>query len=77
MVILTIGTMFIHFTCMHFWDWGILRWSACETTSYEVVRDCQKFEKDCIRLRYPHDIIKGLISSGGKFTCVVMCTAHH
>jgi len=41
MVTLTTGIMFLLFTCMHFWVWGILRkWSACAPTAYEVVRVC-------------------------------------
>jgi hypothetical protein len=47
-VTLTTGIMFLLFTCMHIWVWVILRrWSACAPIAYEVVRDCQKFEKHC------------------------------
>jgi hypothetical protein len=46
MVTLTVGIMFLLFTCMQFWAWGILRrWSACAPTACEVIRDCGKFEK--------------------------------
>jgi hypothetical protein len=35
---------------MHFWVWGILWWwSECVPITYEVVRDCWKFEKHCSR----------------------------
>jgi hypothetical protein len=45
-VILTTGIMFLLFTCMYFWVCCILRWlSACAPTAYEVVHDCEKFEK--------------------------------
>jgi hypothetical protein len=38
--------MFLLFTFLLFWVWGILRrWSACAPTACEVVRDCRKFEK--------------------------------
>jgi hypothetical protein len=48
MVTLTTGIMFLLFTCVHFWVWGIVwRWSAWAPTAYEVVRDCRKFEKHC------------------------------
>jgi hypothetical protein len=37
MVPLTTGIMFLLFTCMHFWVWGVIRrWSACVPTAYEV-----------------------------------------
>jgi hypothetical protein len=48
-VTLTTGTMFLLFTCIHFSVWGILqRWFMCELTAYEVVYNCQKFEKHCL-----------------------------
>jgi hypothetical protein len=42
-VTLTIGIMFLLFTCLHFWVWGILR--RCTPTAYEMVRACWKFQK--------------------------------
>jgi hypothetical protein len=46
MVNLTTSIMFLLHTCMHFLVWGILgRWSAYAPSAYEVVSDCQKFEK--------------------------------
>jgi hypothetical protein len=48
MVTLTTGIMFLLFTCMHFWVWGILRmWFALVPTAYKVGHDCRKFEKHC------------------------------
>jgi hypothetical protein len=45
----TTGIIFLIFTYMHFWVWGILRsLSACAPTAYEVVRDFRKFEKHCL-----------------------------
>jgi hypothetical protein len=52
MVTLTTGIMFLLFTCMHFWVWGIFAkevGSASAPTVCEVVRDCRKFEKHCSR----------------------------
>jgi hypothetical protein len=50
MVTLTTGIMSLLFSCMHFWVWRILqRWSACGTTVCEVVHDCRKFEKHCLK----------------------------
>jgi hypothetical protein len=49
MVTLTTVIMFILFTCMHFWVWGILwRLFARAMTAYEVVSDCRKLEKHCL-----------------------------
>jgi hypothetical protein len=46
MVTLTTGIMFLLFTCMYLWVWGILRqWSACAPTACEEVSNCRKFEK--------------------------------
>jgi hypothetical protein len=40
------GIMFLLFTCMHNWLWGILRrWSACAPTACELVSDWRKSEK--------------------------------
>jgi hypothetical protein len=47
-VSLTTCIIFLLFTCMHFWVWGILwknLWSMCTPTAYDVVRDSRKFEK--------------------------------
>jgi hypothetical protein len=50
MATLTTRIMFLLFTCMRFWVWGILRrWLECSPTAYEVVRDCRKFEKLWVR----------------------------
>jgi hypothetical protein len=47
MVTLTTGIMFLLFSCMHYWMWGILQqWSTCAPTAYEVVWNCWKFEQD-------------------------------
>jgi xanthine/uracil permease len=51
MVTLATGIMFLLFTCMHFWGWEILRWTACAPTAYEVNRDCRKFEKHWSKLQ--------------------------
>jgi hypothetical protein len=46
MVTLTTGIIFTLFTCMQFWERGmLLRWFACAPTAYEVVRDCLNFEE--------------------------------
>jgi hypothetical protein len=41
------GIKFLLFTCVHCWVWGIVlwRWGTCVATTYEVVCDCQKFQK--------------------------------
>jgi hypothetical protein len=50
MITLTIDTVFLLLTCVHFWVWGVLRrLSACAPTAYEVARDCRNFEKHCFR----------------------------
>jgi hypothetical protein len=50
MVSLTTSIMFLLFSWMHCWVWGILRrWSACAPTIYELVCNCQKFGKHCSR----------------------------
>jgi hypothetical protein len=57
MVTLATG-MFLLLTCMHFWVWGLSRrWSACVTTTYELVRDCRKFEKHRFISRQAHLLI--------------------
>jgi hypothetical protein len=49
MVTLT-ASMFLLFTCMNFWVWGVLRrWSTCAPTTYEVINDCWKFEKHWVK----------------------------
>jgi len=46
MVTLSTHAIFILFTYMQFWVWGILwMWSVCAPTAYEVVHDCRNFEK--------------------------------
>jgi hypothetical protein len=50
MVAVTTGILFLLLTCTQFWVWGILRiWSTCALTIYDVVRDCQQFEKHWCR----------------------------
>lgn len=47
MVVVTLVTsiMFLLFTCIHLWVWGILqRWSARDPTTYDVIRNCREFE---------------------------------
>jgi hypothetical protein len=53
MITLTTGIIFLLFTCMHFWVWGILRrWSVCDASAYEVVRDCRMFENTAVNHLY-------------------------
>jgi hypothetical protein len=71
MVTLIIGMMFLLFTGMHFWVWGILqRWSACAPTAYEVVRFSKEFEKHWSRhtvKRNLKEIQSGQLVRGPKF----------
>jgi hypothetical protein len=42
--------MFLLFTFIQFWVWGILqKWFVCAPTAYEVVGDCRKFEENWYR----------------------------
>jgi hypothetical protein len=42
--------MFLLFTCVHFWVWGILRrWAACRPIVFEVIHSCWNFDKYCLR----------------------------
>jgi hypothetical protein len=51
---LTTSIMSVLFTCMHFWVWEILRrWTACVLITYEVVCECQKFQKCCSKKWWP------------------------
>jgi hypothetical protein len=46
MVVVTLvaSIMFLLFTCIHLWVWGILRrWSARDPTTYDI-RNCREFE---------------------------------
>jgi hypothetical protein len=50
MVTLTTGIMFLLFTCLRFWVWGILlMWSECAPTAYKAVRDCRNLRNTVIR----------------------------
>jgi hypothetical protein len=49
MVTFATGVMFLLFTCVQFWTWGILRrWSTYAPTACNVVRYCRKFGEHCI-----------------------------
>jgi hypothetical protein len=61
--------MFLLFTCMHFWVWGILRrWSACAPITYEVVRNCRKFEKHYFKVTSVHPSTRKYVFSVSLFS---------
>jgi hypothetical protein len=46
MTTITIGIMFLLFTCMYIWLWIISRrWFACAPAAYGVASNCRHFEK--------------------------------
>jgi hypothetical protein len=71
MVTLTTSVMFLLFTCMHLWLEKILQtWSACAPTAYEVVLDCQKFEKNWYRYISLKKNVNALLSIQYSFKLV-------
>jgi hypothetical protein len=54
MVTLTTGVMFLLFTCVQFWTWGILRrWSTYAPTACMWSAIAESFEEHCINRSSP------------------------